>query len=95
MKIHDFGLWFQEVASEKWSITVPQKRAIYIYYDGHYLGEQWSDFVLTIYDDEPYMIMLKSKLPVREGCIDTYAFGRRITLDDFEIVKNPDYRGDQ
>jgi hypothetical protein len=95
MKIHDFGLWFKEAASGKWSVTIPTYPHYFIYYDGRQLGKQWVDFDLTIYDDEPHIIRLKNKFPFRESYRQTYALDRPITLEDFEIVKNPDYRGDQ
>ncbi len=93
MKMHDFGLWFQEAVSKKWLVTIPKEGGFRIYYDGHDLGEQWSNFDSVIYDDEPYIIVLKSKLPIREGFVHKNAYDRRITLDDFEIVINPNYKG--
>jgi hypothetical protein len=93
MKIHDFGLWFKETASGKWSVTIPTCPHYFIYYDGRKLGKQWADFDLTICDDEPHIIKLKKKLT--QSMAGFYEIGRRLSLDDFEIVKNPDYRGDQ
>ncbi len=100
MKIHHFGLWFHWLlnyprSGREWVSIPPLECPFLIYYDGHYLGEQWVDFDLTIYDDEPHIIRLKNKFPFRENYKQTYALDRPITLDDFEIVKNPDYRGDQ
>ncbi len=97
MKLTDFGLWFEYWSGNnyEWSFTIPKNHAYEIFYDGYYLGKQWIDFDLVIYDDEPYIIMLKSKLSVRDNLRRTYAFGHLLTLDDFEIIPNPDYKGDQ
>jgi hypothetical protein len=95
MKLRHFGLWFHCRSSWEWSTTISKKGAFDIYYDGHYLGVQWHDFRLTIYNDEPYIIVLKSKLPISQGYKYARVLDRPITIDDFEIVKNPDYRGDQ
>jgi len=97
MKLTYFGLWFWEYSGRdrKWSATVPREPGFLIYYDGRILGEQWDDFDLTIYDDEPHIIRLKNKFPFRESYIRTYAVDRPITLDDFEIVKNPNYNENQ
>ncbi len=93
MKLQDFGLWFQGLTSGKWSTIIPRKYSYKIFYDGLFLGIQWSDFELEIYNLYPYIIVLKSKLPVIKTCERTYAVGHRLTLDDFEIMENPDYRG--
>jgi len=97
MKLEDFGLWFARWCgnSWEWSVTIPTYPHYFIYYDGRQLGRQWSDFDLTIYGDLRHIIRLKNKFPLREDYKQTYAFGRLLTLDDFEIIPNPDYRGDQ
>jgi hypothetical protein len=98
MKLTDFGLWFWEYSGRdcKWSATVPRQLGYGIYYDGELLGDHLSNFDLELYCDlGPYTIILKSKLPLREGRIDTYTLYRPITLEDFEIVKNPDYNENQ
>ncbi len=94
MKLTDFGLWFFNFFNGEWSTTVPRPRhgGFRIYYDGEVLGDHLSNFDLELYCDGPHTIILKSGLPLRKGYIDTYAFGRPITLEDFEIVKNPDYK---
>lgn len=94
MKIHDFGLWFQAytVRGEiSWSATIPQTGYFYIYYDSAPLGCQYDDFDLEVYTFNRFIIKLKNNF-ARNGYY--YNIGRRLTLDDFEIVPNPDYKGD-
>ncbi len=91
MKLYDFGLWFVDVISEEWSTTIPQTGCFSIRYDGNYLGVQYSDFVLQDYNSRRFTIKLKNKF-ARNG--HYYEVGRLLTLDDFEIVPNPDYKGD-
>ncbi len=86
------GLWFKSAEDGRWYDTIPQEVGFGIYYDAKYLGAQWYDFDLIIEDDEPYIIVLKSKLPIKKGYTCTYAFGRLLTLDDFDIIPNPDYQ---
>ena len=96
MKIHDFGLWFKEAASGKWSVTIPTYPNYFIYYDGRQLGKQWVDFDLTIYDDEPHIIRLKRDYAPKEPSsqVLVYGFaqfriGRLLTLEDFDIELRP------
>jgi hypothetical protein len=91
MKLQDFGLWFQGLTSGKWSTIIPRKDSYKIFYDGHFLGIQWSDFELEIYNSYPYIIVLKNKFAY--DLKEYYRVGRLLTLDDFEIMKNPNYRG--
>jgi hypothetical protein len=97
MRLIDFGLWFWEYRWDfEWSATVPRQFGYRIYYDGFLLGEHRSNFDLELCCDwGPYNIILKSKLPLKKGHIDTYVLDRPITLDDFEIVKNPNYNENQ
>ncbi len=92
MKLQHFGLWFHCRSSWEWSTTISKKGAFDIYYDGHHLGGQWHDFSLTIYECKPYIIVLKNKLPISQGYKYAPAFGRLLTLDDFDIIPNPDYQ---
>ena len=93
MKMHDFGLWFYsrvECEPYNWSSTIPQTAGFYIYYDGKFLGFQFHDFSLSIYKGEPHIIKLKKPF-IYDGYF--YDIGHILTLDDFEIVENPNYRG--
>jgi hypothetical protein len=90
MKLHDFGLWFTPNMRE-WSTTIPQKRGFDIYYDGMLLGRQHYYYELTIDDDKPHIIKLKNKF---SNYNRWYCYiSRPLTLDDFEIIPNPDYKG--
>ncbi len=101
MKIHDFGLWFHywHNGEKVWSTTIPTNGWFYIYYDANYLGSQDpDDCALTIINDRQYIINLKKNF-CTDLCIDgagfwytIYSIGRVLTMDDFEIVKNPDYQ---
>ncbi len=96
MKIHEFGLWFRQ--DGEWLTTFPQVHIPYvisIYYDGECLGRQWPDYELSIFGDIPHIMKLKMKLDVKKGCTYTYQFHRLLTMDDFDIVENPDYIGDK
>jgi hypothetical protein len=92
MKIHDFGLWFQTFDSGTYSTTIPQKGNFKIIYDGSYIGFQTHThkFDLRIWDDLPYIINLKNNFK-KDG--PYYSINRLITLDDFEVIPNPDYKG--
>ena len=108
MKLHDFGLWFGywDSTSYAWYSAVPHRNAswIDITYDGVAVAVERNvglKYELIIFQNHhaPYTIMIKcdfsfgdQRLPHTTLIID---IGRRLTLDDFEIVKNPDYRGDQ
>jgi len=85
MKIHDFGLWFK-TESGSWSTTIPQEGSFHIFYDGDWLGRQRSDF--TVYESKARMV-IKYFLRIKP----TFSANpnRRLTLDDFEIIKSPDY----
>ncbi len=95
MKLTDFGLWFGYSIDEDdnlgWSTAIPQEDFFYILYDGVRLGHQYSDFELDVYDGKQFIIKLKNNFKLR-GYF--HRIGRRLTLDDFEIIPNPDCRGD-
>ncbi len=93
MKIHEFGLWFKAWPSCKWFIIVPPEGAFMIHYDGKNLGWQLAGDFIEIYDHQPHIIKLKQKCP--KSGFYYYIMNRRLTMDDFEIILNPDYRGDQ
>jgi len=82
------GLWFQ-ADSGRYSTTIPKKGGFEITYDGCWMGIQYRNFSLEISDQEPHMMKLKINF---EWSGYIYEIGRQLTLDDFEIVENPDYR---
>ncbi len=102
MKITDFGLWFECRNSSdnnlEWS-SVPRKGSsrIFISYDGEWLGRQDRQGRLETYNTGRHIIALVPSLysTYRESAIEApgYYIGRLISLDDFKIVENPDYRG--
>jgi hypothetical protein len=95
MKITDFGLWFFFYGTYEWLATTPPEGDFHIYYDGVQIGTQWSDFFLAISSDTPHIIKLKKDFPnYWDGRYDGYNIGRPLPLDDFEIILNPDYKGD-
>ncbi len=85
MKIIDFGLWFTD-GYGKWLTTIPQCEAFCIYYDGLDIGMQYSDDYLEIYNNRrsPYVIKLKKEFDKKSPY---HIIGRRLTMDDFEVVK--------
>jgi hypothetical protein len=92
VKIYDFGLWFQSIDG-RWS-TIPRRSESRIYYDGSSLGFQYSNFDLAIYKDMRHLIQLRNQF-CSWGRHSTFKqIGRLLTLDDFEIIENPDYLGD-
>ena len=105
MKITDFGLWFLDDERPKdrpkeWFTAIPQAGGFAIYYDGNYLGYYHNDDSLLIYDDKPHSINLNKYSPLHGGYLGRshytiYTIGRRLTMDDFEIIPNPDYKGNK
>jgi hypothetical protein len=102
MKIHDFGLWFNDLLCGQWSKTIPQGGRYYIFYDGYKLGYQSGDsiyvydrFRLEIYTEDvrPFLIKVKEGLPsaLHDWNHSYIPIGRLLTLDDFTIEPNPDY----
>jgi hypothetical protein len=95
MKLTDFGLWFdywEDGELVSWSKQPPSTRYEFnINYHGLCLGYQLYDYGVTIFDSEPYLIKLNT-LRIPHG--NTYLFNRLLTLDDFEIIPNPKYKGD-
>ncbi len=93
MKLHEFGLWFlRQVPGEKatWSTTIPQDCFYSILYDGFCVGFQTLDDRVRIHtgDYDRYIIKFNKKLASE---IQFYFnLERRLTLDDFEIIPNPD-----
>jgi hypothetical protein len=89
VKLQDFGLWFQTYYTWAWSVTIP-KTEFRICYDGRILGWQYQDSDLKILEDQPHIIKLKNKFAY--DLKKYYRVGRLLTLDDFEIIENPDYK---
>jgi len=61
-----------------------------IFYDGVEVGYQCGDFNLCLYPGDKFIMKLKNNFQVNKDC---YEVGRRLTLDDFEVIPNPDYKG--
>jgi hypothetical protein len=91
MKLYHFGLWFRYVECDRynWSTTIPPY-SIHIYYDGISLGDINLNFYMDIRHDKPHIIKLKKDFPKFSWY---YLVGRPLTLDDFEIIENPNYKG--
>ncbi len=91
MKIHEFGLWFNPCYSDVWLTTIPSKISFQIFYDGRVLGEYYASArALYLYIHHPHKIHLKSKFSKSPN--DWFVIGRDLTLEDFEIILNPDYK---
>jgi hypothetical protein len=92
MKITDFGLWFWSYDDEKWSTTLPiSKPFCDIYYNSCLLGLMSNyGFSLSIWDGEPLIINLK--IETLRSLNGIYTVNRHLTLDDFEVIPNPDYQ---
>jgi hypothetical protein len=100
MRIHDFGLWFRLWIGHRiyrkgdptyiWSTSIPIEGDFDIFYNGECLGCFYPDGPdLTIARDTRYIIKFRTKFYKFN---DTYVPDRLLTLDDFEIVANPDYQ---
>jgi len=95
VKLTDFGLWFLSSRGQ-WSTTIPQAGWFSILYDGERLGYQGDYFNLAFPLSKRYTIRLTKPFPiVRSGpySLPRYDIGHRLTMDDFEIVENPNYAG--
>ena len=106
MKIHDFGLWFEAGGfGGEWSTTIPPEGYFHIYYNGEHLGHFGREdgvLWLSIYipyrlpsppGPVPHIIRLKNKYYCcKYSDSVSYFIGRRLTREDFDIVKNPNYQ---
>lgn len=102
MKIHHFGLWFRSWSDAlddwAWSTTIPQHdKQVDIYYDGLLLGHHDLFLRLSVIRNHPHIIKLKDHFEYIEGDekASYYQLGHRLTMDDFEIIENPDCYGDK
>ncbi len=95
MKLYDFGLWFCGFDGY-WSATIPKETSYGIYYDGIFLGRQYHNFnlIIKIKSEDPYIIKLEDTCDFDYSGWDyaQYKIGRLLTLEDFEIIPNPDYQ---
>ncbi len=98
MKLHDFGLWFWEHrtnprSNSKWSTTIPHSPGYNIYYDGKLLAWQDIDLIFHICTAKSLIIRLRNS-PTWDFkyIIEHYKVGRILTIDDFEIIPNPNYK---
>jgi transposase len=95
VKIHDFGLWFEQYG--KWSTTIPQAGSFFIWYDRELLGQCWGNLALKVWNDNPCKIQIRDSVPMvraRERGRGHYDLRRPLTLNDFEIIENPEYEPD-
>ncbi len=96
MKLHDFGLWFKlwnTPDGDEWSTTIPPKDIFDFYFDGEKIGHNFFDNILSIYPETRHIIKLRCEYRLDDIDCRYMDIGRRITLDDFEIIENPDYKG--
>jgi len=97
MKLYDFGLWFgiwEDNIDRTYSFTIPKEGICTIFYDGVALGLYHDDFYLEIWDDQPLIMNLKGNFTDTGWSAPnpTYFIGRPLTLDDFDIIPNHNYR---
>jgi hypothetical protein len=91
VKIYDFGLWFEQ--GGRWYTTIPQDGWFFIYYDGNLIATQLLEYALARDRRYPYIIKLNNNF--RRNNFGHDIIGRPLSLDDFEIVENPEYPGDK
>ncbi len=97
MKLHDFGLWFQILGGFQrghWTTSIPQHLSYQIHYDGNWLGTKFNN-VLNISEKDKFMIKLKHPPTLFPRVIINDIFAYEIdtlTLNDFEIIPNPNYK---
>jgi hypothetical protein len=98
MKLHHFGLWFNfwgynnnEMCVKGLSTAIPQSPGFCIYYDGVRLGTQYLDFSLRIVRTREPNLLIMKVMP-KEKKAGIFSFNRLLTMQDFEIAPNPDYK---
>jgi len=89
MKLTDFGLWFKQ--GGRWYITIPQDGWFFIHYDGTLIATQLLEYELARYHMGPYILKLNNNF--RQKNFGNDIIGRPLSLEDFEIVENPNYAG--
>ncbi len=87
------GLWFK--FGHHMSTLIPETGSYNISYDGHdvalFTPPQWVD----INPGKPYLFKFTEHCnPVRSRYNLTYNIYRRLTMKDFEVVRNPSFRFD-
>ncbi len=88
------GLWFR-FYNGAWSSTFPREPGYGIYYDETLLAQQDKDFGLVIWGGLPFTIKLRSKFDIWEsssGAYQMHRLGRLLSIDDFEIADNTNYK---
>jgi hypothetical protein len=99
MKLHDFGLWYW--ADGRWTTTIPDiEENFSIYYDGYFFGRKFQNY-LSFFGNisYPYKINFKGNfldITTRDDNYSgycQYVVDRRLTMEDFEVIPNPDYIG--
>jgi len=93
MKLHDFGLWFKCWDTGQWLATALPRSGFWIFYDGVRIGWMNRSSELGIVYTKYHIIKLKSNFPTSSW--GGYNIGRALTFDDFEIIENPEYGGEQ
>lgn len=98
MKLHDFGLWFKcwDSNTQAWNLatTPPKEEFFYIFYDGLCLGQQRARNP-ELYTNPWMKYKIKLKTHFQEKPRGIFYIGRHLTLDDFEIIEDPEYTGDK
>jgi len=87
------GLWFK--FGHHMSTLIPETGSYDVSYDGHDVARfrhpQWVD----INPGKPYLFKFTEHCnPVRSRYSWTYNIYRRLTMKDFEVVRNPSFRFD-
>jgi hypothetical protein len=91
------GLWFAEYGElgdlpiRGWSTTIPEGKFFGIYYDGGNLGLQ-SKGELHVYTNSYNKHVMKIIPNIKQNFFGEYLLHRSLTLDDFEIIPNPDHQ---
>ncbi len=104
MKITDFGFWFRKLEFVDpswpvpwkvgdWSVTFPDNDIFAVYYDGQELYVQRSCDTIRMVENYKNSHAIKIKTGFYQNSSDLFYVGKILTLDDFEVIPNPHYRG--
>lgn len=88
------GLWFRswdDIATT--TREIPVSGNFSVWYNDEFLGAQLSNMDLIVEILQPYLMALKKEEYISiEDCQRCYQLGQRLTIEDFEIIANPDYK---